>query len=297
MRAFLFAIAMAGPALAEDAPCWTQVGALRAERCVKYHSGFDAPMGLTLDSYANAMTGSWIGPVLIAGDAVGSPLMQRIKGQAKPQMPLDGPPFLSAEETAMFEAWVLAGLPEGTGGAPVAAAPRERPKPGEPVSFADVEPVFLKTCIKCHSDNSKLGPPPEGLRLDSLEAILRGGERVVIIPGNPAMSELWRRIVGLAEERMPFDGPPWVPDEDIAMIADWIAQGAPDDEGNKAPIPVGAELRIRGRMTGENEIDGAAFIVTGRTRIDDRPRIGGQAEMRGVVQADGSVLATRLLDR
>lgn len=58
-----------------------------------------------------------------------------------------------------------------------------------------------------------------------------------------------------------------------------------------------AEIRLRGVLTGDTAIDGAGFIITGRTRVDGRPQIGGKAEMRGVVQADGTVLATRFRDR
>ena len=93
---------------------------------------------------------------------------------------------------------------------------------------------------------------------------------------------------------MPSEGPPWLPEEDIRLIRDWIAQGAPDAGGMRAPIPVGARIRLRGVLTGETEIDGAGFVVDSGTRIDDRPRIGDEAEMRGVVQGDGSVRAERL---
>ncbi|TAG23911.1 MAG: hypothetical protein EAZ40_06715, partial [Rhodobacterales bacterium] len=116
-------------------------------------------------------------------------------------------------------------------------------------------------------------------------------------PGNPEMSEIWRRITGLSDPRMPFDGPPWLPEEDIRLIRDWIAQGAPDAGGVVAPIPVGARIRLRGTLTAEAEIDGAAFLIDGSTRIDDRPGIGDAAEMRGTVQADGTVRAERFRDR
>jgi mono/diheme cytochrome c family protein len=291
-------IGFSAPAMAQEGPTWVEVGAIFAERCVKCHAGPGAPMGLELDTYEHAMAGGWSGPVLISGDAVGSAVLRRLRGEAAPRMPLDGPPFLEDAQIAVVEAWVLAGLPQGDpAAAALAAAPRARPLPGEPVFYDDVEQIFMQRCIKCHSNNSKLGAPPEGLRLDSYDAILAGGERIVIVPGDHRMSELWRRIEGLAEERMPFDGPPWLADEDITMIATWIAQGARNPEGVVAPIPVGRELRLRGTMTGKNEIDGARFEVTGRTRIDDRPRIGGEAEMRGVVMGDGSVRATRLRDR
>lgn len=294
MRAAILALALAGPAVAEG-PSFAEVSAILNDRCVKCHSGAAAPMGLDLSSYATAMAGGWTGSVVTAGDAQ-SPLLRRIRGEVSPRMPLDGPPFLTDAEIATISDWVMAGLPEG---APVAAAPapRPRPGPGEPVLWPDVEPIFLRSCIKCHSDNSKLPAPPEGLRLTSLDLVLQGGERLIVLPGNPEMSELWRRVTGLSDPRMPFDGPPWLPEEDITLIRDWIAQGAMDADGVAAPVPVGAELRLRGVLTAPHTIDGAQFVVDGSTRVDDLPRIGGQAEMRGVVQPDGSVLATRFRDR
>lgn len=295
MRAALALFLMAGAGHAQDAPDFSAVGALFAERCVMCHSGSDAPLGLQLDTWQGVMTGSENGPVVIAGDG-NSPLLQRLRGQAEPQMPLDGPPFLSEAEITLVANWVAAGMPEGS--ATFTAAPeRARPAPGEDVFWSDVEPIFLKVCAKCHSDNSKVGGPPEGLRLDTWEHALAADERVAVVPGNPEMSEIWRRITGLSDPRMPFDGPPWLPDDDIRLIRDWIAQGARAADGTAAPIPVGARVRLRGILTGENEIDGARFTIGGGTRIDDLPAIGGQAEMRGEVQPDGTVLATRLRDR
>jgi mono/diheme cytochrome c family protein len=292
LRAALAFGVLAGPGLGQD---FSQVGALFVDRCVICHSGDDAPLGLRLDTLESVLRGSENGPVVLAGDAA-SPLLQRLRGEAEPQMPLDGPPFLAPDEVAMVEGWVMAGMPAGD--VTLAAAPeRKRPAPGEPVLWSDVEPIFLKGCIKCHSDNSKLGAPPEGLRLDSLAAVLQGGDRLAVLPGNPEMSEIWRRITGLSDPRMPFDGPPWLPDEDIRLIHDWIAQGAPDADGVLATIPVGARIRLRGTLTAEAEIDGAAFLVDGSTRIDDRPAIGDAAEMRGTVLADGTVKAERVRDR
>lgn len=294
MRAALALILLGGAAHAQT-PDFAQVGALFAERCVMCHSGADAPLGLHLDTYEGALKGSVNGPVAIAGDPQ-SPLLQRLRGQAEPQMPLDGPPFLSDAEITLVADWIDAGMPEGT--ATFTALPeRTRPAPGEDVLWTDVEPIFLKVCAKCHSDNSKVGGPPEGLRLDTWENALSADERVAVVPGNPEMSEVWRRIVGHSDPRMPFDGPPWLPDDDIRLIRDWIAQGARNADGTPAPMPVGERVRLRGKVTGENEIDGARFTVTGETRLDDVPGIGGKAEMRGEVQPDGSVLATRYRGR
>lgn len=169
--------------------------------------------------------------------------------------------------------------------------------PGAAQDFTVVGALFADRCVMCHSDNSKLDAPPEGLRPDKLESVLKGGDRLVVLPGRPEMSELWRRVTGLADPRMPFDGPPWRPEDDIRLIRDWISQGAPDAEGVPAHIPEGLRIGRRGVLTGEAEIDGAAFVINGGTRVDDRLRIGDNAEMRGVVQADGKVRAKRFRDR
>lgn len=274
---------------------FAQVGALFADRCVICHSGEDAPLGLRLDTLEGVLAGSENGAVVVAGDAA-SPLLQRLRGEAQPQMPLDGPPFLEPDQIAMVEDWIAAGMPAGAAKTS-SAVERRRPGPGEPVLWSDVQPILLKACVECHSDNSRLDAPPEGLRLDSLDNVLKGGDRLAVLPDNPDMSELWRRVAGLADPRMPYDGPPWLPDDDIRLIRDWIAQGAPDANGASAPVPVGAFVRLRGVLTGEAEIDGAAFGLDGSTRVDGQPGIGDEAEMRGRVQADGSVLAERFRDR
>lgn len=219
-----------------------------------------------------------------------------MRGEAEPQMPLDGPPFLEPEQIAMVEAWVIAGMPAGKLSL-IPVPDRRRPAPGEAVLWPDVQPILPKACIKCHSDNSKLGAAPEGLRLDNLENVLEGGDRLAVLPGNPEMSELWRRVTGLADPRTPFDGPPWLPDEDIRLLRDRIAQGARDAEGVKAPFPAGVRLRLRGVLTGAAEIDGAGFVNDAATRVDDRHGTSDQAEMRGMVQADGAVQAERFRDR
>jgi mono/diheme cytochrome c family protein len=291
---------------------------------------------LQLNSYEGAITGSQDGPVLIPGDPEGSELIRRVRGLSQPQMPLIGD-YLTDEEIGRIEAWILAGLPEGGAGAAEAEAqvgvsatiqengigspetpepglqeaevqqtaePSEEPAnaqpalpgPGERVTFAHVEHIFLQRCVECHSDARAEGPP-EKLRLDSLENILAGGERLVLIPGNPEASEIIRRIEGTAQPRMPFDGPPWLDPEQIELIRRWIAEGAPDAEGTPATMPVGREVRYRGTLTGPQEIDGAEFRITPETRIDDRPAVGEEAEVRGVVAEDGGIEATRFRHR
>lgn len=297
MRA-AFAVApalCAGAVAAQDGPTWAEVGALFAERCVMCHSGEFAPLGLRLDGYDTALTGSENGPVLVAGDPEASPLIGRIKGLIEPRMPMDGPPWLEDALIAMVEAWVLGGMPEGVPTVSVAEPAPVRPQ-GQ-VWFSDVEPIILQRCVKCHSEGSILGAPPEDLRLSDLPLILSGGENVVVVPGNAALSLMWRHVAGIEEPQMPFDGPPFLSDAEIGLIRDWIDGGAPDADGNFSVLQQGGEFRVEGILTAEREIDGGPFVVTGGTRVEDGFSIGGRYELRAMIGADGSVIATRLRER
>ncbi len=278
---------------------YAEVAEIFAGSCVACHGGEDAVLGLRLDSLDGIRRGSENGPVAIPGKPEDSELVRRIKGNSEPRMPLTGPPFLNNTQIAAIEEWVAAGMPgaETPPGPRAEAPPRRRPAPGEPVVWSDVAPILMKRCVKCHTDRGLRGRPPEGLRLKSRDAVLAGGERMVVIPGNPGGSELVRRIVGQSQPRMPLDGPPFLADDDIRLIADWIGRGAPDDAGNRAPVPVGARVRFEGVLTGRWQVDGTPITVTVGTRIEKGPRVGERVEVRGVVAADGSILVRRLRRR
>lgn len=289
----------AASAAAQDAPTYEEVAPIFAENCVACHGGEDAVLGLRLDSLDGIRRGSENGPVAVPGEPADSELVRRIKGLIEPRMPLTGPPFLEDSQIAVIEDWIAAGMP-GEASAPgqAEAAPRRVPGPGEPVAWPDVAPILLKRCVKCHTDDGLMpGGPPEGLRLKTRELVLAGGDRVVVIPGNPGASEIVRRIRGQSRPRMPLDGPPFLSDEEIRLIVDWIAQGAPDDAGNRAPVPVGARVRFEGTLTGRWQVDGTPVTVGAGTRIDKDPRPGDRVEVRGRVGAGGAVLVERLRRR
>ncbi len=92
------------------------------------------------------------------------------------------------------------------------------------VDFARrVEPLLTKRCVACHGPKKQRG----GLRLDSRDAALAGGDNgVVIVPGKSAESVLVHLVAGLEpEKRMPPKGDPLTRDE-IAALRGWIDQGA-----------------------------------------------------------------------
>jgi hypothetical protein len=99
-----------------------------------------------------------------------------------------------------------------------------------PVDFAaDVLPVLQRHCFECHGSRAQEG----GLRFDDPAAAINGGDAgPVIAPGEPAGSELYRRIrlARSDDEAMPPRGPGLTAAEQ-AVIRRWIAEGAewPDD--------------------------------------------------------------------
>ena len=260
----LVAFALALPAGAQPKATFTEVSAILAERCVVCHQGEAAPLGLRLDSHAALMRGSRRGPVVRPGDARASELVRRVRGESQPRMPLTGPPWLTDAEVATVEQWIAAGAPGGEG---IKREEKTR-RPGDPVTYTDVAPILVGRCVKCHGPNSIMGAAPEGYRLDTLQRTLDASDRARVVPGKPSGSELVRRIRGESGPRMPLDGPPYLDDAQIGLIAQWVAQGARDAGGKPSAVPSGARVRFR-----------------------------GFEEVRGVVQPDGSIRVTRQRSR
>jgi len=97
---------------------------------------------------------------------------------------------------------------------------------------ARIRPVLIKNCYSCHTTSQM-----SGLRVDSQEAITKGGKRgPAIVPGNPAGSLLLTAIrqtdAGL---KMPMGGK--LTDAEVSDFATWIEAGAvwPKDAMVKAP--------------------------------------------------------------
>ncbi len=91
-----------------------------------------------------------------------------------------------------------------------------------------IRPVFVKQCYACHSAEA-VGKKKlkGGLRLDSHEGLLKGGDTgPAIVPGDPKKSLLIRALTGDGVEKMPPDKP-----LTAAVVADfekWVKDGAAD---------------------------------------------------------------------
>ena len=67
---------------------------------------------------------------------------------------------------------------------------------------------------------------------------------------------------------MPFDGPPYLSEDEMRLIERWIAQGARDAEGRRSPVPAGARVRFRGaeEVRGTLAPDGSVRVERVRGR-------------------------------
>jgi uncharacterized membrane protein len=90
----------------------------------------------------------------------------------------------------------------------------------------DVYPLLEKRCNGCHHAEEAGG----GLDLTRLSTMLRGGDDLgpAIVPGKPDKSPLINVLNEGGDYIMPKDGDPLTADE-IALLKNWIAQGALDD--------------------------------------------------------------------
>jgi hypothetical protein len=188
---------------------------------------------------------------------------------------------------------LLSGLVQAQVGLPSASASAPAAAPG----WNDVAPILVGRCAKCHVNGGLLGPAPEGYQLISHADTLSATDRARVVPGYPAASELLRRVKGQSQPRMPFDGPPWLSAEEIDLLERWVANGARDANGQPQPVPVGARVRLQGRLDADGRVDGLPLAAGGRMRVDKAPRPGDSVEVRGSLDANGQVLVERLRRR
>ena len=229
-------------------------------QCVKCHGGDNAQAGLRLDSEAGILKGGVSGRSIVPGHSSDSLLVKRLMGLADaPRMPMGGDP-LPPDKIALIRAWIdrgsIAGPPGAANAESVAASPVEnQPQPvashpqantggtgardagqdsqaaGSAIFADQIRPILSARCYQCH------GPAVQqnGLRLDSLAAILKGSDSgKVIAPGSSEKSPLVRRLVAAERPQMPYGGPP-LPAEQIQLIRQWIDSGAPGPDST-APL-------------------------------------------------------------
>ncbi|PYQ05750.1 MAG: hypothetical protein DMF83_14540 [Acidobacteria bacterium] len=105
-----------------------------------------------------------------------------------------------------------------------AAAP-----PDPPIDFVrDVQPILSASCVKCH----RASRPEGGLRLDTREGLLEGGDSGgAVVRGDGKGSLVYERLMAKdPEERMPQRADPLAPAQ-VETLLRWIDDGAPWPDG------------------------------------------------------------------
>src|SRR5687767_1389609 len=96
-----------------------------------------------------------------------------------------------------------------------------------------IRPLLVESCFDCHTDDEK-----GGLRLDSREAILKGGDSgPAIVVGDPDKSLLIRAVrheQGLSKMPRAADK---LAETQVASLAEWIKMGAPWPATTMAAAP------------------------------------------------------------
>ncbi|AGA35278.1 hypothetical protein TVNIR_3648 [Thioalkalivibrio nitratireducens DSM 14787] len=99
------------------------------------------------------------------------------------------------------------------------------------VSFsAQVQPILDNRCVECHTPGER-GYEESGLELASYESLMKGTRYgPVVEPGEPLISVLNQLVEGRADPSisMPHERHP-LPASEIALLRDWVAQGAKDN--------------------------------------------------------------------
>jgi mono/diheme cytochrome c family protein len=104
----------------------------------------------------------------------------------------------------------------------------------EPVDYErDVKPILKNKCYACHGQVKQ----KSGLRLDAGKLILAGGDGgKVIVAGKSGDSPLIERVTSKEDgERMPPEGAAPLSSEQIALLKNWIDQGAKFPEHETIP--------------------------------------------------------------
>ena len=108
----------------------------------------------------------------------------------------------------------------------------------------EIRPILVDNCYQCHSSQAEM--VFKGLRLDSRDGMLKGGESgPAIVPGKPTESRLIQRIHG-QPVLMPPTGS--LDQEQIAQLVRWVEMGAPwTDQASSAQANLSGGFNLEAR--------------------------------------------------
>jgi WD40 repeat protein len=127
---------------------------------------------------------------------------------------------------------------------PRSSGAAEPPKPKRPISFVnDVAPILKENCFACHDAKKRKGK----FDMTTFEGLNKGGSKGdAITPGKPDDSVLVDMITAKDAARMPpRDSGDALPVDKIAVIQQWIKEGAKLDGALDPKADLLRELRVR----------------------------------------------------
>ena len=163
---------------------------------------------------------------LAAGQTMAQdPPIEAMDGSTEPMAPLDEAPVLTADELKFFE--------------------------------SKIRPILIANCYGCHSVSG--GKSKGGLRLDTRDAMLRGGKSGPTIVAGDLDSSLLIRAVRYddPETSMPPDGA--LKADEIKLLEQWISMGAPDPRVEAADTDAASQTASPGtahRWSAQDIADG-----------------------------------------
>ncbi|HEV3119417.1 MAG TPA: c-type cytochrome domain-containing protein, partial [Gemmataceae bacterium] len=162
---------------------------------------------------------------------------------------------------------------------PVASA--QTPAPSKkPISFInDVAPILKDNCFACHDSKKRKGK----MDMTTYETFRKGGTREdPIVPGKPEESLIIDLLSAQDKSRMPpREAGEALPRSKIAIIAQWIAEGAKLDAGLTPKADVLRELRVRWQPPAPPAVYPYPVTITALAFTPDNQKlvVGGQHEL------------------
>lgn len=103
----------------------------------------------------------------------------------------------------------------------------EKTDPARDVYRSSIQPILKQKCFACHGPEKQKGK----LRLDSTEALLRGGKsgEPCVVPNDPTKGSLGRVLLlpRTDDSAMPPEGKEPLTDGETVLVLRWIQAGAP----------------------------------------------------------------------
>jgi mono/diheme cytochrome c family protein len=250
------------PSSAADASFQERIQPIVFKNCNGCHTFGGHAGELRMDSYATLMKGGDRGSVIVPGSPETSLLIKAV-GYQDPDLKMPPRGKIADTDIATLEKWIreLPSLVISVAPTPVlkAADAEKPPAPVRNLPLADstaddndqkvtpeqeqffetkVRPLLVKNCFGCHTQLHS-----GGLRLDSREAVLKGGQDgAVVVAGHPESSLLISALKYKSAIQMPPSGP--LKTEEIAVVERWIQDGL--------PWPKESETKTAKRVTAED---------------------------------------------